>query len=159
MMNSTSFGKKIAAAALAALTMGSAVTMSAGSAEARDGRKGALIAAGVLGALAVGAIAAQANESRHGYYVDDGYAADDVYAPAYRQPRTVYQQPVQYYAATSRIRLWLLPPASPASPGLFGNGLCLSRPGLQAEEAAGVGWLWLARAARPGLPLTDDFGF
>jgi hypothetical protein len=73
------------------------VTMSAGSAEARDGRKGALIAAGVLGALAVGAIAAQANESRHGYYVDDGYAADDVYAPAYRQPRTVYQQPVQYY--------------------------------------------------------------
>ncbi len=97
MMNSTSFGKKIAAAALAALTMGSAVTMSAGSAEARDGRKGALIAAGVLGALAVGAIAAQANESRHGYYVDDGYAADDVYAPAYHQPRAVYQQPVQYY--------------------------------------------------------------
>ncbi len=105
MMNSTSFGKKIAAAALAALTMGSAVTMSAGSAEARDGRKGALIAAGVLGALAVGAIAAQANESRHGYYVDDGYAADDVYAPAYRQPRTVYQQPVQYYRPMSRIRV------------------------------------------------------
>ncbi len=159
MMNSTSFGKKIAAAALAALTMGSAVTMSAGSAEARDGRKGALIAAGVLGALAVGAIAAQANESRHGYYVDDGYAADDVYAPAYRQPRTVYQQPVQYYRSYEpHPGYGYYRPHRPRHPAIR-KGLCLSRPGLQAEEAAGVGWLWLARAARPGLPLTDDFGF
>jgi hypothetical protein len=97
MMNSLPLGKKVAAVALAALTMGAGLTMTAGQAEARDGRKGALIAAGVLGALAVGAIAAQANESRYGY-VDDGHAADDVYAPGYHQPRTVYQQPVQYYA-------------------------------------------------------------
>lgn len=89
MTNSTPFGKTIAAAALAALTLGSAVTMSAGSAEARDGRKGALIAAGVLGALAVGAIAAQAND---GYYA--GTDVGNGYAPGYAHPA---YEPVQYY--------------------------------------------------------------
>lgn len=79
--------KKIAVVALAALTMGAGLTMTAGEAEARNGRKGALIAAGVLGALAVGAIAAQANERHHGGYVsDDGYVGPGGYVPTYHQP-------------------------------------------------------------------------
>lgn len=96
------FGNKIAAAALAALTMGSAVTMSAGEAEARDGRKGALIAAGVLGALAVGAIAASSHNARAdhgGYYGHPGYEPEDAHVPApvYHQPQPVYHQPSQYH--------------------------------------------------------------
>jgi hypothetical protein len=92
MTNSIPFGKKIAVAALAALTLGAGLTMTTSEAEARNGRKGALIAAGVLGALAVGAIAAQANQ---GHYGHTGYESEDAYVP----PAPVYTQPqvVQYH--------------------------------------------------------------
>jgi hypothetical protein len=95
MTNSIPFGKKIAAAALAALTLGAGLTMTTGEAEARNGRKGALIAAGVLGALAVGAIAAQAGQGHGGHYGHSGYDPEDGYAP----PAPVYTQPqaVQYH--------------------------------------------------------------
>lgn len=90
MTTSTSLAKKIAAGALVALTMGTSLTMTTGAAEARNGRQGALIAAGILGALAVGAIAAQANDHHRGGYVsDDGYVGPGGYVPT-------YQQPVQY---------------------------------------------------------------
>jgi hypothetical protein len=96
MTNSMSLGKKVAAAALAALTLGAGLTMTTSDAEARGGRKGALIAAGVLGALAVGAIAAQANQGHGGYDGHAGYAPEDSYvppAPAYTQPQTVQYHP------------------------------------------------------------------
>lgn len=99
MANITTFGKKAAAAALVAVTLGAGFAASTGEAEARYGRKG-LIAAGVIGALAVGAIAASAAEAnRHpGYYHDPGYD----YAPAapvyYQQTGHVYyQQPEPVY--------------------------------------------------------------
>lgn len=93
MANSTHFGKKAAVAALVALTLGAGVTMNSGAAEARFGRRGAAIA-GVVGALAVGAmIAGAANaHGRRGYYADPGYG----YAP---QPEYVPQP--QYYAQPS----------------------------------------------------------
>lgn len=94
---STPFGKKVAAAALAALTLGAGLTMTTGEAEARNGRKGALIAAGVLGALAVGAIAASSHHARAdhgGYYAHPGYEPDDAYVPA---PVYHHPQPVQYH--------------------------------------------------------------
>ena len=93
MTNSIPFGKKIAVAALAALTLGAGLTMTTSEAEARNGRKGALIAAGVLGALAVGAIAAQANQ---GHYGHSGYEPEDSYVPAapvYTQPQVVQYHP------------------------------------------------------------------
>ena len=92
-MITTLFGKKAAAAAVAALTLGAGMTMNAGEAEARFGRKG-LIAAGVIGALATAAVVAS---SRQGYaqdhgYGHPGYAPDVDYAPA-----PVYApQPVYY---------------------------------------------------------------
>lgn len=93
MTNSIPFGKKVAAAALAALTLGAGLTMTTGEAEARNGRKGALIAAGVLGALAVGAIAAQAGQGHGGQYGHAGYDPEDAYVPA----PVYHQQPVQYH--------------------------------------------------------------
>ncbi|MGL5447336.1 MAG: hypothetical protein ACRDBL_08520 [Rhabdaerophilum sp.] len=95
MTNSIPFGKKVAAAALAALTLGAGMTMNTGEAEARNGRKGALIAAGVLGVLAAGAIAASANQGHGGHYQHPGYEPEDAYAP----PAPVYHhpQPVQYH--------------------------------------------------------------
>lgn len=98
MKASIPFGKKIAAVAFAALAMGAGLTMNAGEAEARNGRKGALIAAGILGALAVGAIAAQANETRHGgHYVDDVEPFDDIHTPAYHRQRSFFRHPEQYH--------------------------------------------------------------
>jgi hypothetical protein len=82
----TLFGKKAAAAAVAALTLGAGMTMNAGEAEARYGRKG-LIAAGVIGALATAAIVGSASRAEA---YDDGYAHHPGYAPApvyYHQPR------------------------------------------------------------------------
>ena len=98
MKASIPFGKKIAAVAFAALAMGAGLTMNAGEAEARNGRKGALIAAGILGALAVGAIAAQANETRHGgLYVDDVETFDGIHAPADHWQRSFFRQPEHYH--------------------------------------------------------------
>jgi hypothetical protein len=85
----TLFGKKAAAAAVAALTLGAGMTMNAGEAEARFGRKG-LIAAGVIGALATAAIVGSAQRAEA---YDDGYAyaPHPGYAPGpsyyYNQPR------------------------------------------------------------------------
>ncbi len=87
------FGKKAAAAALVALTLGAGMAASTGEAEARGGRKGAIIAAGILGALAVGAIAANSAHAAPGYYADPGYD----YAPA----APVYYQPRQHYYRSS----------------------------------------------------------
>jgi hypothetical protein len=88
MMTSLPFGKTIAAATFAALTLGASLTMTAGTAEARDGRKGALIAAGVAGVLAFGALAAAASEhQRASGYIEDSYEPQESYGyPAYRQP-------------------------------------------------------------------------
>lgn len=85
-------GKKTAALALAALTIGAGVTMNSGEAEARFGRKG-IAAAGIIGALAVGALVASSHNNRAhaGYYANPGYD----YAPAY-VPQPVYQQQVYY---------------------------------------------------------------
>lgn len=95
MTNSSPFGKKIAAAALAALTLGAGLTMNTGEAEARGGRKGAWIAAGVVGALATAAIVASSHNARAdhgGYYAHPGYEPEDAYVPT-----PVYTQPVQYH--------------------------------------------------------------
>ncbi|HRE20134.1 MAG TPA: hypothetical protein PKW21_03780 [Rhabdaerophilum sp.] len=97
----TSFGKKAAAAALAVLTLGAGMTLSAGDAEARGGRKGAMIAAGVIGAVAAGALIAGASNAHSApayYYTAPSYA----YEPptySYETPRAVYypQQPVVEY--------------------------------------------------------------
>lgn len=83
------FGKKAAAAALVALTLGAGMAATTGEAEARGGRKGAIIAAGILGALAVGAIAANSAHAAPGYYADPGYDYAPP-APVYHQPRPVY---------------------------------------------------------------------
>lgn len=84
-------GKKAAAAALVALTLGAGMAASTGEAEARGGRKGAIIAAGILGALAVGAIAANSAHAAPGYYHDPGYDYAPP-APVYHQPTPVYYQ-------------------------------------------------------------------
>lgn len=87
MANSTDFGKKAAAAALAALTLGAGMTMGVADAEARGGRRGAAIAAGIIGGLAVGALIASSNNARS--------------APAYyyQQPNYAYEPPVYQYQA------------------------------------------------------------
>lgn len=93
------FGKKVAAAALAALTLGAGVTMQAGDAEARYGRKGLAIA-GIAGALITGAIVASAANAHAnpGYYDDGGYDPGYAPRPVYRQPQPVYYAPQpQYY--------------------------------------------------------------
>ncbi|HUN10790.1 MAG TPA: hypothetical protein PLE50_00770 [Rhabdaerophilum sp.] len=88
----TTFGRKAAAAALAALTLGAGMTLSAGNAEARYGRNGAAIAAGVIGAVAAGALiagAANAQSAPAYYYTAPNYA----YQPpvySYESPRAVY---------------------------------------------------------------------
>ena len=82
-------GKKAAAAALVALTLGAGMAASTGEAEARGGRKGAIIAAGIIGALAVGAIAANSAHAAPGYYADAGYDYVPP-APVYHQPTPVY---------------------------------------------------------------------
>jgi hypothetical protein len=103
----TLFGKKAAAAAVAALTLGAGMTMNAGEAEARYGRKG-LIAAGVIGALATAAIVGSANRAEA---YDDGYAyaPHPGYAPApvyyHQQPRVqVYHHPHYGYHHQPRVR-------------------------------------------------------
>lgn len=97
----TTFGRKAAAAALAVLALGAGMTLSAGDAEARGGRKGAMIAAGVIGAVAAGALIAGASNAHSApayYYTPPNYA----YEPpsyTYEAPRAVYypQQPVVEY--------------------------------------------------------------
>lgn len=98
MATTSVFGKKVAAAALVALTVGAGVTMNAGDAEARYGRKG-LIAAGIVGALVTGAIVASSRNAHAGYYDHGGYDADYAPAPVYHQPQPVYyhQPQPQYY--------------------------------------------------------------
>lgn len=93
----TTLGKKAAAAALVALTLGAGMAATTGEAEARGGRKGAMIAAGILGALAVGAIAANSAHASPvyggpAYDVDPGYDYTPP-APVYHQPSPVYYQP------------------------------------------------------------------
>lgn len=90
MATTSMFGKKVAAAALAALTIGAGVSMNSGEAEARYGRKG-LIAAGVVGALVTGAIVASAaNAHANPGYYDGGYDVDYAPAPVYPQAQPVY---------------------------------------------------------------------
>lgn len=95
----TTFGKKAAAAALVALTLGAGMTANSGAAEARGGRNG-LAAVGALAAVAGIAIAASAAQAHAApqYYghqtgYDDGYVGhQQVY---YRQQHYGYQeQPV-----------------------------------------------------------------
>ncbi|MCA1999368.1 MAG: hypothetical protein LDL25_06225 [Hyphomicrobiales bacterium] len=89
---STEFGRKSAAIALAGLVLGAGLTMNAADAEARGGRKGAAIAAGIIGAVAAGALiagAANAHSAPAYYYTQPSYA----YEPpsyAYRAPAPVY---------------------------------------------------------------------
>ncbi len=96
----TSFGNKAAAAALVALTLGAGLTMNSSEAEARYGRKGAFIAAGVVGALAAGALIAgsQRSYAAPSYYGDPGYGYA-VQAPTYyHEPAPVYyNQPSPVY--------------------------------------------------------------
>lgn len=97
MVNSRIFGKKAAVAALVALTLGAGLTVNAGDAEARNGRKGAAIAAGLIGALAVGALVAGASNSHAspGYYHGNpGYEPEPVYYP---QPAPTYEPEPAYY--------------------------------------------------------------
>ena len=86
------FGKKVAALALAALTLGAGVTMQSEQAEARNGRNAA-IAAGVLGALVGGAVIASAANAQNERHYGGGYDVDDVPAPVYHAPQA---QPVYY---------------------------------------------------------------
>ena len=107
MATTSIFGRKLASAALVALTLGAGLTMQAGDAEARFGRKG-LIAAGVVGALVTGAIVASAANAHAGPryvdpgYVDSGYDADYAPAPVYHQPAPVYYQPHPGYGVDPR---------------------------------------------------------
>jgi hypothetical protein len=98
MATTSMFGKKVAAATLAALTMGAGVTMNSGDAEARNGRNG-LIAAGIVGALVTGAIVASSRNAHAGYYDQGGHDVDYAPAPVYHQPQAVYhhQPQPQYY--------------------------------------------------------------
>jgi hypothetical protein len=89
----TTFGKKAAAAALVALTLGAGMTANSGAAEARGGRHGvaAVGAIAAIAGLAIAASAAQAHSAPQ--YYDDGYAAPQpVY---YREQHYGYQQPVR----------------------------------------------------------------
>lgn len=93
----TNLGKKAAAAALAALTLGASVTMSTTDAEARyhgrRGNNGAAIAAGIIGGLAAGALIAGAARAENGpayYYQQPNYA--------YQPPSYSYEPPAVQYA-------------------------------------------------------------
>lgn len=83
----TTFKQKALASALAALTLGAGIAMSPNAAQARFDRNG-WAAAGVIGGLALGALAvgaAQAN-SQQGYDVEPGYdvgPSAPAYQPAY----------------------------------------------------------------------------
>jgi hypothetical protein len=81
----TTFSQKAAAAALVALTMGAALTLQPGAAEARFNRNG-WAAAGLIGGLAVGALVAGSARAhaQPGYYADPGY--DVAPAPVYTTP-------------------------------------------------------------------------
>jgi hypothetical protein len=97
----STFGKKAAAAALVALTLGAGMTANSGAAEARNGRHGvaAVGAFAAIAGLAIAASAAQAHSAPQYYGYDNGYAEPQpVY---YRQQQPVYEdhgyyQPRQY---------------------------------------------------------------
>jgi hypothetical protein len=93
------FGKKAAAAALAALTLGAGLTLGTTGAEARNGRNGGLIAAGVVGALVTGAIIAGASNAHAapGYYADTGYDVGPATGYAVAQPVYYDERPVYEY--------------------------------------------------------------
>jgi hypothetical protein len=88
----STLGKKAAAAALVALTLGAGMAATTGAAEARGGRNG-LAAVGALAAvagIAIAAGAAQAHAAPQYYGYDEGYAAPQ---PVYYRQRH-YEQPV-----------------------------------------------------------------
>jgi hypothetical protein len=100
--------KTVAALALATLTAGGALMASAQEADARWRGRGAAVAAGVVGGLALGAIAASAAPRyNYGYYSDPyyggpyygpsyGYGYDYGYAPTYGSTY-VYSSPSYAY--------------------------------------------------------------
>jgi hypothetical protein len=105
--------KKVSMVGLAAVTV-LALTMP--SAEARHGRKGALIGGLIVGAVAGAVIAGAARADNNGYGYGDrgygypGYAQQPVYggdpyyqpAPVYYQPAPVYYQPAPVYRPARR---------------------------------------------------------
>ncbi len=116
--------RKVAVAALVALTVASGLTLSSAPAEARNGRNAALIgglaAGAVLGGLIVGNQVRAAPSYGYdtgynynsGYGYNGGYGYAPAYAPTYRQtyvaPRPVYVENAQvyvndYYAPRCRI--------------------------------------------------------
>ncbi|WP_208982555.1 hypothetical protein [Pannonibacter phragmitetus] len=92
-MNFAAFARKAGATALA-LVMAGALTLGAatGSAEARDGRNGALAAGAVVG-LAAGALLGTAMANSGPDYID---APPAYYAPPPPPPPVVYGGPVYY---------------------------------------------------------------
>ena len=106
--------RKVAVAALAALTVASALSLSVAPAEAKKGRNAALIGGLAAGAVLGGIIAgsqAQAAPSygyNGGYGYNSGYGYAPAYRPTYAAPRPVYVEspPVyvnDYYAPRCRI--------------------------------------------------------
>ena len=99
----TTFKQKALASALAALTLGAGIAMSPNAAQARFDRNG-WAAAGVIGGLALGALAAGAAQadSHQSYYPDPGYdvaPSAPAYQPAYYDGPT--RRPT-YYGGPAR---------------------------------------------------------
>ena len=84
----TSFLTKILVGGTAVLALASATTAPV------QAREGGAIAAGVLGGLAVGAIAGSAAANNNGYYGGPAYAPAYAPAPAYRGGCYFTRQPV-----------------------------------------------------------------
>ena len=82
------FRKTAIAALTVAIVATSGIAATTGSAEAKNGNKGAFAAGAVIG-LATGAIVAGSYRDR---YYDRGYYRDDYYAP---RPRHCWDKPVR----------------------------------------------------------------